>query len=138
MSRIPSRTALLLSAAALMRIPVIAQSPAEPATIQALLTEVRQLRLALERSALIAPKMQIALQKMQIQQVRVDQMSQRLYDVRSKLTSVAGEEARLAADLRYTEARLSQEQEPVRRKELELNLEQLKRITEEFGARNPQ
>jgi hypothetical protein len=121
-----------------MRIPVIAQSPAEPATIQALLTEVRQLRLALERSALIAPKMQIALQKMQIQQVRVDQMSQRLYDVRSKLTSVAGEEARLAADLRYTEARLSQEQEPVRRKELELNLEQLKRITEEFGARNPQ
>src|SRR6266550_121368 len=52
----------------------------EKATLQALLTEVRQLRFALERSTSVVPRIQLAFQRFQLQQDRVDSLSKQLQD----------------------------------------------------------
>src|SRR6266446_7647209 len=55
----------------------------ERATLQALLTEVRQLRFALERSTSVVPRIQLAFQRLQLQQARVDRLSKQLEDSRT-------------------------------------------------------
>ena len=64
--------------------------------IQALLDEVRQLRLAVERSAVMAPKIQMTLQRMQLQQDSVSRASRQLEDLHGLLAKSAAEEADLA------------------------------------------
>ena len=49
-----------------------AATPSETVLIQAMLAEIRELRLALERSTTIMPKMQLAIARVQMQQERVD------------------------------------------------------------------
>lgn len=89
------------------------------ATIQALLVEVKQLRLALERSAVVAPKIQVTLQRIQLQQEQVSRVSHQLEDLRDRLAQAALDNGRLAAELKQAEARLPQELDPARRRVLE-------------------
>lgn len=89
------------------------------ATIQALLVEVKQLRLALERSAVVAPKIQVTLQRIQLQQEQVSRVSHQLEDLRDRLAQAALDNGRLAAELKQAEARLPQESDPARRRLLE-------------------
>ena len=89
------------------------------ATIQALLVEVKQLRMALERSAVVAPKIQVTLQRMQLQQEQVSRVSRQLEELRDRLAQNALDNARMAAETKQVEARLTQEPDPVRRKTLE-------------------
>ncbi|SRR5260370_11153920 len=92
----------------------------ERATLQALLTEVRQLRFALERSTLVVPRIQLAFQRFQLQQDRVDSLSKRLQDIHLRTLSAEDRKAKLILSAQQAEARISQEQDPRRRKVLEL------------------
>src|SRR5579872_1063534 len=72
----------------------------EKATIQALLVEVRQLRLALEHSAYIAPRMQVAFARVQSQQERVDRLSKELRDHRTRMAGTAEEKDKVTDRLK--------------------------------------
>src|SRR5579863_6289449 len=54
----------------------------DPQTLQALLTEVHQLRLALERSSQIAPRIQIAVERLKLQQDQVARTGRELEELR--------------------------------------------------------
>jgi len=104
------------------------------AALQALLTEVRQLRLALERSAVVSPKIQMTLQRMQLQQDAVARASRELEDVRNQLSRFAAEREHMSAELAGTEARIAREQDVVQRKGLEENAKRLKGMLEERAS----
>jgi len=90
----------------------------DKATIQALLVEVRQLRLALERSTSILPRVQLAAQRLQAQQDRVDRLSRELRNYRADSDSKPGKE-KLALALKQIESEMGQTQDAARRKEME-------------------
>jgi hypothetical protein len=86
-------------------------------TIQALLAEVRQLRLALERSAVVAPK--VTLQRIQLRQDQVSRLSRQLDDFRDQQARAALELANLAARLKEGEAQSLQRTHSTRREAME-------------------
>jgi SMC interacting uncharacterized protein involved in chromosome segregation len=94
----------------------------DKATLQALLTEVRQLRFALERSTSVAPRIQLAFQRVQLQQDRVDRLSKQLQDSHTQTAAAVDRKARLVTAVQQFEGRISQEQDPTRRKGLELEM----------------
>ena len=71
--------------------PAFAQEakPADQAVMQALLSEVQQLRLAIERSTLLGTRTQLALSRLQIQEAAATRATQQLYDVRQQGIDVA-------------------------------------------------
>jgi septal ring factor EnvC (AmiA/AmiB activator) len=85
-------------------------------TIEALLLEVRQLRLALERSTSLVPRIQLAAQRFQLQQTRVDRLSTELRDFRTKM---AEESAHKADELRQLQAMLNETKDTSERARLE-------------------
>jgi chromosome segregation ATPase len=99
-----------------------AQTQSSDATIQALLAEVRQLRLALQQSAVVAPKIQVTLQRIQLQQDQVSRLSRQLEEVRGQIAHFSSEAANLSAEIKVVESRLLQEQDPTRRNALEAQL----------------
>jgi len=106
-------------------LPAPAQNQSD-ATIQVLITEIRQLRLALEKSALVAPKIQVTLQRVQLQQDTVNRLHRLLEDHRNSLAKAATEESNLAAHAKRLEEHLLQEQDPNRRKQMEEEVRHLK------------
>jgi chromosome segregation ATPase len=117
------RTGLL---AMLTVLGAAAQTNSDTATIQALLTEVRQLRQALERSAVLAPRMQLAMQRVQTQEQKVARISAQLDAVRRQIGDQSGSTARAAEELALFEQRVSAEMDATRRKQLEDHRAELK------------
>jgi hypothetical protein len=109
-----------------LSLPARAQTNPDAPAIQALLTEVRQLRLALERSALLTPKLQLTMQRIQLQDQKVARLSAQLEAVRRDIASQAGPAQRAIQELPLIEQRISAEQDLSRRKELEQHRSQLK------------
>lgn len=99
-------------------------------TMQALLTEVRQLRVALERSMVLAPRIQVTLQRMQLQQDAVSRAAREVEDVRHQLAKSAAEEASVPAQIRDLEASALREQDPERRKAMENEVKAMKFLME--------
>jgi len=107
---------LTLSAVAAFSGPLKAQTG--DATIQALLSEVRQLRLALERSATATPRLQSLLQRMQWQQDTVSRLSGQLEGLREQLAQPLPE---FDLSLRMTEHTMPPEQRKMVEEELKKN-----------------
>jgi SMC interacting uncharacterized protein involved in chromosome segregation len=107
----------------------------EKATLQALLTEVRQLRFALERSTSVLTRIQLALQRLQLQQERVDRLSKQLQDSHTQTAGTLDRKAHLVTAVQQFESRISQEQDPTRRKGLELEMKGLTVELEELTVR---
>jgi hypothetical protein len=85
-----------------------AQTPAaSDGTLQALLGEVRQLRLALERSAVVSPRIQTVLWRMQWQQDVVSRVSQELEAVKNIMEQPLPD---MEANLRMAEQGMPPEQ----------------------------
>jgi hypothetical protein len=101
-------------------------TPADNATLQALLTEVRQLRLALERSASVTPMIQLTLQRIQVQQTEVSRASAQLDALRLQMGRSAEESVHLTAHLKAREAFLAQEQDAAKRKVIEDEIKMIK------------
>jgi uncharacterized protein YdcH (DUF465 family) len=134
-----------ISCLLLLSVPFIApgqQTSADPgpdkATIQALLVEVRQLRLALERSTTVVPRFQLAVQRLQAQQERVDRLSKELRDLRSQIAQHSAEKDQTAATVRQLENELGQTQDPARRNELQRATKQIPLELERITARENQ
>jgi chromosome segregation ATPase len=66
---------------------------ADNATLQALLSEVRQLRLTMEKSVTLGPRMQLIMQRAQLQDARVARISQQLDEVRKQIAAEAAQQA---------------------------------------------
>jgi hypothetical protein len=113
---------------------VFAQSSSD-ATMQALLAEVRQLRLALERSAVVAPKIQMTLQRLQIQQDSVSRASRELDATRSQIAKVTEEQSGIAGEIKRGEEMTTQEHDPVRRKDIEGRVMAMKSVLDQQTTR---
>jgi chromosome segregation ATPase len=98
------RTYLFIVAAFGMATATLAQTTSsESQTLQALLTEVRQLRQDLQASLTRMQSAQILLSRLQIQEVAVSRASQHLDDARSKLAEVQVVIRSEAAEIKHYE-----------------------------------
>jgi len=132
-----NRFVRLLLACACLAAPAIAQT-ASPQTLDALLAEVRQLRLAIERGNTIVPRVQLLLQRVQMQDAKVSRISRDLQDVRSNIADRATEMPRLRAAQEQLDNRIRQEQNTVERTRLEEDQRNLKAELEQRAAREQQ
>ena len=87
-------------------------------TLQALLTEVRELRQGLVSSLARIQSVQILLSRLQTQQVAVTRASERLNDARARLGDAQSHQKHLAVNIKRLEDALSAEQNLVQQKEL--------------------
>ena len=105
---------------------------------QALLTEVRQLRLTLERAMSLWPQSQLVLQRVGLQQQHVESISRQLEQVRDQVTRGGMEVSQNAVTVTRMESALNQEQNENRRRDIEVEIKRLKAQGEEFSMRNQQ
>ena len=92
---------------------------ADTATLQALLSEVRQLRLTMEKSVTLGPRMQLIMQRTQLQDARVARISQQLDEVRKQIAAEAAQQADANERLAKIEQGISTETDAGRRAQLE-------------------
>ena len=116
----------------LTALPVSAQ-PAD--TLQMLLNEVRELRVAIERSTLLGARTQLAIIQLQLNEASVARIEQQLYAVRAQEPGPA-RLARGAEQVKQLEEAMADPQNsaPPRRAELESALRQLKMDMEQATA----
>ena len=111
---------------------------ADAATLQSLLNEVRQLRLAIERTGALWPQMQIMLQRVQLQQQYVETLSRQLEQLRDQIARSANESAQLNSRVKESEIRAGQEQDARRRQQAEDEIKRLKAVIEQIAMRDRQ
>jgi chromosome segregation ATPase len=109
------------------------QAPGSDApALQALLAEVHQLRLALERSGSIAPRIQIAVERLKLQQDQVARTSRQLDDVRRQIEELQSARARLADRIQNLESEAPQTADPTERKRMNEELKSFRPEVEQF------
>ena len=106
--------------------------------MQALVNEVRQLRLAIERSNLSAYQAQVTLERIRWQQPRVDRLNEKLEKVRAEIAELRSRQASASEDLKYIENELGKETDQRKRRELEQALQMTKRLPEELAQSEQQ
>jgi len=116
--------AAVLAAAAAHAQTTSADNP----TLQKLLEEVRQLRMAMEKSMALAPRMQLLLQRAQMQEARVARISQQLEAVRSQIAAETARQTDINEHLAKVEQDISTETDEKRRAELEEVRKQIKMV----------
>jgi chromosome segregation ATPase len=116
---------------------VLAQQGAPPSPssdsqiLQQLLDEVRQLRLTWERASAASARLQILLQRMQLQQNQMNRIDSELDSVRDELMRAESQQAQSSSQLSELDNRLSQEQDPNRQKELQEQQKEMKIMLEQ-------
>ena len=106
-------------------------APAEADTLRSLLSEVRQLRQALETTTVTAQRIQITLYRMQVQAVAVSQATQRLDEARAKVAEAERWRERLTHRVEDTEKIYQSHKEDQReRAAIELDLHREKKELE--------
>ncbi len=110
---------LLLPAAARAQAPAV-----DP--IRELLTEVRALRIAMERSATVGARIQLLVARVQLQEQRIAELSRRAAAVRDELSKIDSGVVGLSAQLKQMEKALESGSGVDDRKDLEAMIEQLK------------
>jgi hypothetical protein len=110
-----------LSASVVLTLVALGSASAQTpdGTIQALLAEVRQLRLAVERATAAAPRIQITLQRLQLQEQKVATLTQRHSVARDNVARLSSLHSRFADHLRSIEGRIAAEQDTNRKQALE-------------------
>ena len=108
-------------------------TPNDSQTLQALLSEVRQLRQDLQTTTIAAQRAQILLYRLQGQEAAVARASQRLDEARELLTGAQGERRHLASEIKQHEDFISNtENPPTQRKAFENRLPEDKTRLESF------
>ena len=77
-------------------------------TLKQLLTEVRELRLAIQRATVSNTRFQMLIDRVRVGQGQVDSLSRQLVSVRSQLTKLKAEKVELAPHMKDLEDRLGQ------------------------------
>jgi hypothetical protein len=127
--------AALMTASASLVLGLIAKSvvaaaqapPAPNMTIAALLAEVHELRLAMERSATVAPRVQLTLARLNIEEQRTMLLSGQLEQVRQELVHASLETKGMAAELEDLDKSLQTTRDGSERKAWQAEEAQLKR-----------
>src|SRR5262245_31534049 len=99
--------------------------PSTDPTIQALLTEVRGLRAAMEQMASAGPRIQLFTARLQLQESRANNMIRRLDDVRDRLSGAREELATAEQSQKAIEERLASPNLPSNDQERQALTEQL-------------
>jgi peptidoglycan hydrolase CwlO-like protein len=100
-------------------------------TLQALLGEVHQLRLAMQRANLNTYHAQITIERMKLQQQRVDRLTAQLGEVRNQLAETRKPLSWIPATIKNDEMRLTQETDAAKRADFERSIQSLKADLEE-------
>jgi chromosome segregation ATPase len=113
---------------------VICQSGStDSQTLQALLAEMRQLRLELRTATIAAQRAQILIYRVQAQQTVVTRLSQRVDNDRSRLSQNQVEQKRFASAIKRLED-LRESQNESERKQTDEQLAQMKMRVEQLGS----
>ncbi|HLA10583.1 MAG TPA: hypothetical protein VJ023_08300 [Pyrinomonadaceae bacterium] len=94
--------------------------------LKALLDEVRQLRMALQRSNTLNQRLQITLERLRLQQGRVDSLARSLENVRTRITDLKNARPQMEEQIKYAEEVMANAAEPNRRNELEREIKEMK------------
>jgi hypothetical protein len=97
--------------------PILAQQNDEP--IPALLNEVRLLRMAMERSATVSPRIQLLTSRMALQDERVYRFARQAESLRDEIDRVAFQNRESATRANQFEEMLALEADPTKRREIE-------------------
>jgi hypothetical protein len=114
------------------------QSSADPQVLQSLLTEVRELRLALQRSNLTTFRTQVALERMRLQMERVKDLRESLDRTREELVNEKSSRLSMADRMKDLEGRISVERDELKRAELNAEQIELKNALTQSGYREDQ
>lgn len=93
---------------------------------QALLSEIRQLRLDIERSSLISYRTQVTIERLRLQHERVDRLTTQIDELRNQVAEMKLSRPHLQEHAQDLETRLSQEQEPQMHGQIDTELRELK------------
>jgi hypothetical protein len=113
--------------------PAESQISSETTAIQALVGEIRQLRLSLERSSFLNMRFQAALQKNQLHNDRVKLLSQQENLVASQLAGIGSEQTAISLSIKDIERNLSNK-DASNRRDAEESLVRLKAKLESLGV----
>ena len=102
--------------------------------LAALLTDVHALRIAMEQSATLAPRVQVTLARLNIEEQRIAQLSVQLDRARQELTEARLRGQKWADDLPDVEKRLQTEADEKERRGLESALRDLKKQLKAQGT----
>jgi hypothetical protein len=107
----------------------------ESRTLQTLLSEVQQLRLAIERSTLLGARTQLAISQLQLQESKAERLTKELQDVREGRAQAESQKTRLAEETKTLEAALGRaDTSPQLRKDIEGQAGHLKIESEMMAA----
>jgi len=95
-----------------------AQSP-DTSVMQALLSEVHQLRVALEHSNTIAPRIQLAVERLKLQQDTVVRLSKQLEDVQQEFAREQSSRENQLEQVKLFERKMNETVDPVDRKKMD-------------------
>jgi predicted nucleic acid-binding Zn-ribbon protein len=115
-----------------------ASPPPQETTLQALLNEVRALRIALERSNQIAPRIQIALARMQFQQEHVRNGARQAESAHDEVSHLQLKRTEVTDNIKEVESRLNQSVDQNERKGMEHEIAGLKAELERLNAQELQ
>lgn len=105
--------------AALATVGAAAQTAPSTDPMAALLSEVHALRLAMEQSASIAPRVQLTLARLNIEEQRISQLAAQLDQIRRELSGAALASKKTSGDLVEVEKSLQTASDDKMRKDLE-------------------
>src|SRR5690348_13180496 len=129
------RRGVLILLSLLPNVPLSAQQaasvPANTPVLEQLVTEVRQLRLALERTSVINSRLQITLQRIQLQQNQVNRITAQLETLRNDIVRSEADQSQAASNLTDLESRIEQEQNPNTQKTLQSEQKYIKALVEQ-------
>lgn len=113
-------------------------TPGDQQVLQALLSEVRQLRLTLQRANLSVFRAQIMIERLRMQQERVDRLARQLEENQNELTGSALSQSQLTERGKELESQIKSEQDAGRRAQLEAQSKELTYIMEQQTERETQ
>jgi predicted nucleic acid-binding Zn-ribbon protein len=103
---------------------------------QALIGEIQQLRLAIERSTLLGARTQLAISQLQMQETAMARASQQVNDARREGATLSGQRSRLADSIREAEQRRSNPEyaSGVRKDQIDFEIKAMKAELEQTNA----
>jgi chromosome segregation ATPase len=120
-------TALVVIVFASGRTSAAAQTAQTPDPLTALLVEVHALRIAMEQSATVAPRVQLTLARLNIEEQRIAQLAAQLDQVQRELSAASLESQKLSDQLAETEKAIQTATDDKTRKSYEYEHADVKR-----------
>jgi chromosome segregation ATPase len=112
-----SRMVWVLAVTIALAVPLLAQSGGTD-TLSALLVEVRQLRIAMERAATVTPQIQLLGSRLSVQNERLARAGHDHASARQELDEISAALAQIASRIPELESRAAQESNPAQQRQL--------------------